>query len=183
MSTSRRPGDVQRLADVVRSTLGGADEPDPRAAWQPGDLVDEFDVARTDDHRHDRDPAGDQRLGLLAVERRGRDEVVVEPVEALGQVVEERAFGLDQARELVDEPLGIEARVGVGALGVQDADERSRALALGGGGERGGGDLVGREPGVRRAPEHLRHDAGEGLGAASDGAAARRRGCLHRGGW
>ena len=63
-----------------------------------GDLVDELDVARADEHRHDRDAAGDQGLRLVGVERRRRDEVVVEALEPLGQVVEERALGLDQRR-------------------------------------------------------------------------------------
>ena len=114
---------------------------------QAGDLVDELQVARPDEHRDDRHAARDERLGLVGVERRRRDEVVVEAVEALGQVVEQRALGLDQARERVDEALGVVAGVGVRALGEQDADERPGALALGGGGEGRGGDLVGREPG------------------------------------
>ena len=63
---------------------------------QAGDLVDELEVARPDEHRHDRHAAGGQDLGLVGVERRRRHDVVVEPVEPLGQVVEERALGLDQ---------------------------------------------------------------------------------------
>ena len=42
----------------------------------------------------------------------------------------------------------------------------ARALPLGGRGERGRGDLVGREAGLGAAPEHLGDDPGEGLGAA-----------------
>ena len=95
----------------------------------------------------------------------------MEPVEPVGQVVEQRALDLDDTRELVDQPLGVVAGVGVRALGEEDADERSRPLALGGGGEGGGGELVGREPGVRRPSQHLGDDPGEGLGAASLGRA------------
>ena len=176
------PGQVERLADVVRAALGGADEADPRAARQAGDLVDEFDVAGADDHRHDRDPAGDEGLGLLAVERRRRHEVVVEAIEALGQVVEQRALGLDEPGELVDQPLGIEAGVGVRAFGVEDPDEGPGTLALRRGRERGRGDLVGREPGVGRAPEHLGHDARRGLRRRAAAAAGRRHGCRRRAG-
>ena len=83
--------------------------------------------ARPDEHGHDRDAAGDEGLGLVGVERRRRHEVVVEALEALGQVVEERAFGLDETGEFVDQPLRVVAGVGVGALGEQHADERARA--------------------------------------------------------
>ena len=113
------------------------------AARQPGDLVDQLEVAGADEHRHDRDPAGGQDLGLVGVERRRRDQVVVEAVEALGQVVEQRALGLDEPGELVDQPLGVVAGVGVRALGEEDPDERTRALALRGGGEGRRGELVG----------------------------------------
>ena len=66
--------------------------------------MDELDVARADEHRHDRHPAVDERLGLVGVERRRRDEVVVEPVEPVGQVVEQRALDLDPAGEGLDQP-------------------------------------------------------------------------------
>ena len=72
-------------------------EPDGRR----GDLVDELEVARPDEHRDDRHPAVDERLGLVGVERRRGDEVVVEPVEPLGQVVEQRALDVDQVGERV----------------------------------------------------------------------------------
>ena len=55
----------------------------------------------------------------------------MEPVEALGQLVEERALGLDLAGELAVQPLGVVARVGGRALGEEDADLLARALALG----------------------------------------------------
>ena len=90
----------------------------------------------------------------------------MERVEPLGQVVDERALGLDHARERVDQALGVVARVGVRALGEEDADEGPGPLALGGGGERRGGDLVGREAGVGGAAQHLGDDPGQGLGAA-----------------
>ena len=67
-----------------------------RTGRQPGDLVDELEVARAHEHRDDRDTAGGQDLALVGVERRRRDEVVVEPVEPLGHVVDERALRLDQ---------------------------------------------------------------------------------------
>ena len=70
--------------------------PTREPARQAGDLVDELDVAGPDEHRHDRDAAGGQDLGLVGVERRRRDQVVVEALEPLGQVVEERALGLDE---------------------------------------------------------------------------------------
>ena len=47
-------------------------EPTFEPGTQPGDLVDELDVARTDEHRHDRHAARDERLGLVGVERRRR---------------------------------------------------------------------------------------------------------------
>jgi hypothetical protein len=79
----------------------------------------------------------------------------VEALEPVGQVVEQRALGLDHARELVDQALGVVAGVGVGAFGVEHAHERTGALALGGGSERRGGHLVRGEAGVRRTAEHL----------------------------
>ena len=121
--------------------------------------------AGSDQHRHDRDAAGGEDLGLVGMEGRRGHDVVVEALEPLGQVVEERALGLDQPGELVDEPLGIEAGVGVRAFGEQHPDERSRSLAFRGGGEGGRGQLVGREAGVGRAAEHLGHDPGQRLGA------------------
>ena len=104
-------------------------------------------------------------LGLVGMERRRRDQVVVEALEALGQVVEERPLGFDEARELVAQPLGVVAGVGVGALGEEHPDERPRPLAFGGGGERGGRHLVGRETGVGGPTKHLGDDPGERLGA------------------
>ena len=156
----------KRLPDVVGTAIRGADEPDPRSLRQPGDLVDELDVGRADQHGHDRDAAGRQRLGLVGMERGGRHEVVVEPVEPLGQVVEERALRLDHARELVDQPLGVIARVGVRALGEQDPDERPGSPPLGRRGERGGRQLVGGEAGLRGPAQHLGDDAGQGLRTA-----------------
>ena len=134
---------------------------------QSGDLMDELDVARPDQHRDDRHASGDQGLGLVGMERRRRDEVVVEPVEPLGQVVEERAFGFDHAGELVDQPLGVVAGVGAGALGEQDADEGAGSLALGRGGEGRRGHLVGGEARVRGAAQHLGDDPGKRLRPAA----------------
>ena len=91
----------------------------------------------------------------------------MEPVEPLGQVVDERALGLDHAGERVDEALGVVAGVGAGAFGEQDPDERSGTLPLRRGGERRGRDLIGGEPGVRRAAQHLGDDPGEGFRAAA----------------
>ena len=161
-----RPGQGERLADVVRATPRGADEPDLRAGRQRRDLVDELHVSRADDHRDDRDAAGDERLGLVGVECRRGHEVVVEAFQPVRQVVEQRAFDLDRAPELVAQPFGVVARVGVGALGVQDPDERAWPLALGGGGERGRGELVGGEAGLCGPPQHLGDDARQRLGAA-----------------
>ena len=131
--------------------------------------MDHLEVARSDEHRDDRHAAGDERLGLVGVERRRRDQVVVEPFEAIRQVVEKGALGLDHAREGIDEALGVVAGVGVRALGEEDVDERPRPLALGGGREGRAGELVGGEPGVGGPAEHLGHDARQGLGAASLG--------------
>ncbi len=156
---------VSRMLSAPRSLAHTSPTREP--GWQARDLVDELEVAGTDEHRDDRHPAGGEHLGLVGVERRRRDEVVVEAVEPFGQVVDQRALGLDHAGERVDQPLGVVARVGVRALGEEDADERPGPLALGGRGERRGGDLVGGEPGVRRAAEHLGDDAGEGLRAAA----------------
>ena len=70
--------------------------PTREPAGSAGDLVDELEVARPDEHRDDRHAPVDERLRLVGMERRGRDEVVVEPVEPLGQVVEKRALDVDQ---------------------------------------------------------------------------------------
>ena len=141
--------------------------PTRRAVRQPGDLVDELEVAGADQHRHHRDAAGDQDLGLVGVERGRGDQVVVEPLEPIGQVVEQRALGLDHARERVDQPLGVVAGVGVRAFREQHPDQRSRVLALGRGGEGGGRQLVGGEAGMGRPADHLGHDPGQRLGPAA----------------
>ena len=151
----------------VGAALRDADQADLGAVRQPGDLVDELEVSRADQHRHDRDAPGDEDLRLVGMEGGGRDQVVVEPLEPVGQVVQECALGLDHARERVDQPFGVVAGVGVRAFREQHADQAARVLALGGGGEGRGGQLVGREPGVRRPAGHLRHDPGQRLGAAA----------------
>ena len=165
ISTPLRPRQRQRVADVVGAATGRADEPDPRAVRQTGDLMDELDVAGPDQHGHDRDATGGQHLGLVGMECRGRHQVVVEALEPLGQIVEERPLHFDDARELVAQPLRVVAGVGVGALGEEHPDERPRSLALGGGGEGGRGHLVGRETGVGGPTKHLGDDPGERLGA------------------
>ena len=91
----------------------------------------------------------------------------MEPVEPIGQVVEQRALGLDHAGEGIDEPLGVVAGVGVRALGEQDVDERTRALALGRGRERRAASSSAVKPACGRATKHLGDDARQGLGAAS----------------
>ena len=111
---------VSAMFSVPRSDAQTSPTREP--AGSAGDLVDELDVARPDEHRDDRHAAVDERLGLVGVEGRRRDEVVVEPLEPVGQVVEERALDLDQAGERVAEPLGVVAGVGVRALGEQDLD-------------------------------------------------------------
>ena len=144
-------------------------DPQMRPTFEPvgqtRDLVDELDVAGPDQHGHDRDATGDQDLRLVGMEGRGRHDVVVEALEAIGQVVEQRPLGFDQPRELVAQPLGVEAGVGVGAFGVEHPDERSRPLAFRGGRERGRGQLVRGETGVGCATKHLGDDPGERLGA------------------
>ena len=129
--------------------------------------MDELEIAWTDQHGDDREATGGQGLALVGVERGRGDEVVVEAVQAFWQVVDERALGLDEPRELVDEPLRVVARVGVRAFGEEDADQRTGPLAFRRGGERGRGHFVGGETGMGRATEHLRDDPGERLGAAS----------------
>ena len=162
-----RAGQAQHVEHVVRAPLRRADEAHRRARLEPRDLVDELEVAGADEHRDDRDPAGGQHLAFVGVERGRRDEVVVEAVEPVGQVVDERALGLDHLGERVDQALGVVAGVGAGALGEQDPDQRPRVLALRGGGEGRGRDLVGGEPGVGGASEHLGDDPGQGLRAAA----------------
>ena len=127
--------------------------------------MDEVHVARADDHRDDRHPAADERLGLIGVERRRGDEVVVEPVQALGQLVEQRTLGHRDLREGGRDPLGVVGRVGVGALREQDVHVGAGSLALGRRGERRRGHLVGREAGRRRAAEHLGHETRQRFGA------------------
>ena len=78
-----RAAQLQHLGDVLDAALGAADEPHLGARRQGRDLVDELHVAGADDHRDHRHPAGDVGLGLVGVERRRRDEVVVVAVEAL----------------------------------------------------------------------------------------------------
>ena len=51
-------------------------------------------------------------------ENRIRAPRIGEAIESLRQVIEEAALGFDEARELVAEPLGVVAGVGVRALGV-----------------------------------------------------------------
>ena len=74
-------------------------------------------------------------------------------------LVEERALGLDLARELIVQALGVVARVGGRALGEEHAHLLARALPLRGRGVRRGRDLVGREAGLGGASQHLRDDA------------------------
>ena len=78
-----RAAQLQHLGDVLDAALRAAHEPHLRARRQGRDLVDELHVARPDDHRDDRHPAGDVGLGLVRVERRRGDEVVVVAVEPL----------------------------------------------------------------------------------------------------
>ena len=111
--------------------------------------MDELDVAGPDEHRDDRQPAVDERLRLVGVERRRRDEVVVEPIEPLRQVVEERALHLDPAVECLVQALGVVAGVGIRALGEQDLDEGAGPFALRRRRERSGRDLVGCEARLR----------------------------------
>ncbi len=162
-----RARQLECLAHVVGAALARADEADARALGQPGDLVDELQVAGSDEHGHDRDPAGGQRLRLVGVEGRRRDEVVVELVETLGQVVDERALSLDHAGERVDEALRVVAGIGVRAFGEEDTHEWPGSLALRGSGECRGGDLVSGEAGVGGATKQLGDDPGQRLIAAS----------------
>ncbi len=81
---SRRPvapdsASVSAMFSVPRSDAQTSPTREPGGS--AGDLVDELHVARPDEHRDDRHAAATQRLGLVGVERRRRDEVVVEPVE------------------------------------------------------------------------------------------------------
>ena len=160
------PGQAQRRGDVVGADGRGADEPDPGARRQCRDLVDEVEVAGADQHRHDRHPAGRPGLRLVGVERRRRDQVVVEALEPLVDLLEERALGVDRPREGLGDPLGVVAGVGLRAFGEQDLDERAGALPLGGRGERRRRDLVRGEAGGGRPTEHLVDDPGQRLGTA-----------------
>ena len=69
-------------------------------------------------------------------------------------------------RERLADLGGVVDGIGVRALGEQDPDELAGALALGGRGKGGRGDLVGGEAGRARPAEHLGHDPGQGLLAA-----------------
>ena len=98
---------------------------------------------------------------------RGRgDQVVVEPIEPIGQIVDERALDLDQVRERVDQSLGVIAGVRARALGEQDADQRTRPLPFRGRGKGRGGHLVGGVPGMGRPAQDLRDDPRQRLRAA-----------------
>ena len=164
---SLRARQRERLEDVVGAAFRGAHEPDPGPSRKPGDLVHQLDVRGTDEHGHHRDTTCDERLGLIGVERRGRHEVVVEPLEPLRQIVEKRAFGFDRPREGVDQAFGVVARVGVRALGEQDPNERAGSLPLGGCRERGRSQLVCGEPGMGSPAQHLGHDPGQRLRSAA----------------
>ena len=166
---------VSRMLSAPRSEA--QTRPTREPARQPGDLVDELDVAGADEHRHDRDATGRQRLCLVGVERRRGHEVVVEALEPVGQVVEQRALGLDQPGELVDQPLGVVAGVGVRALGEEDPDERTGSLALGGGGEGRRGQLVGGEARRARRDGASRRRSRPAPRRRAAAAAGRRRAC------
>ena len=168
---ARGAGELQDLGDVLHAALRPADDAHLRPRRQRADLVDERHVAGAHEHRHDRHAPGDVRLRLVRVEGRGRDQVVVEAVEAVREVVEEDRDDLDPLGERLGDPLRVHVRVRRGALGEEHADVRPRALALGGGGERGLGHLVRREPQLRGAPQRLRDDAGQRVRAATDGRA------------
>ena len=161
-----RARQLEHLGDVLDAALRAAHEADLRARRQPGDLVDEVHVARADEHRDDRDAAGHVRLRLVGVERGRGDEVVVVAVESLGELLEQHAHRLDPVRERLGDALGVDGRVGGRALGEQHAHERPRPLALGGGGERRLGDLVGREAQLGGPAERLRDDPCERVRAA-----------------
>ena len=80
------------------------------------------------------------------------------PVEALRELVEQDGCDLDPVGEGLGDALGVHVGIGSGALGEQDAHVRAGPLALGGGGERGLGNLVGREAKLGRAAQGLRDD-------------------------
>ena len=75
---------------------------------------------------------------------------------------------LDPLWERLDDPLGVEGRVGARALGEQHPHQRPGALVLGRGGERGLGDLVGREAQLGGPAQRLRDDPGQRVGAPPD---------------
>ena len=61
---ARRPGQLAASRGCCPTPRSEAQtRPTREPARQPGDLVDELDVAGPDEHRHDRDAAGDQRPG------------------------------------------------------------------------------------------------------------------------
>jgi hypothetical protein len=128
--------------------------------------VDEVEVAGADQHGHDRHPAGRLGLRLVGVERRRRDQVVVEALEPLVDLLEERALGVDRPREGLGDPLRVVAGIRLRAFVGADLNQRARPLPLRGGGERGRRDLVRPEPGLGRAAEHLGDDPGQRLGTA-----------------
>ena len=146
-------------AQIRPSAIPGA-APSPRA---PG--------PRSRAPRASRRPApGRRRMPALPrLERGRRDEVVVEAVEPVRKIVEQRPFGLDPVGEGLDDAFRIESRVGFGALREQHADQRPGPLALGRRGEGRGGDLVGAVAELRAAPQELVDDAGQRLVAATDG--------------
>jgi hypothetical protein len=105
------------------SAMLSAPRSDPRAGFQPGDLVDHLDIARPHEHGQDRRAAAHQGLRLVGVERRRGHEVVVKTLKAIRQLVEHRALCLDQAGKFVVQAFGIVAGVGRGAFGKEHADE------------------------------------------------------------
>jgi len=96
------------------------------------------------------------------------DKVVVEPVEPIGQVVEQGALDVDQVGERIAETGGVVAGIGVRTLGEQESwtlgPGRFRSVAAA---KTAAAASSAPNPAWGRASEHLGNDAGQRLGPAS----------------
>ena len=170
---ARGTREAQRLGDIVRTPRRGAHQAHRRSRREVGHLAHQPDIAGPDhDGDHRQSPRG-QQLRLGRVERRRRDQVVVEAPEAIVELIQQGALGLDRLWKGFAELLRVIGSVGRCAFRDQHPHQRPRPLPLGGRRERRRGNLIGRETSLSGPANHLRHEACKSLISAS----LRRSGC------
>ena len=170
---ARGTREAQRLGDIVRTPRRGAHQAHRRSRREVGHLAHQPDIAGPDhDGDHRQSPRG-QQLRLGRVERRRRDQVVVEAPEAIVELIQQGALGLDRLWKGFAELLRVIGSVGRCAFRDQHPHQRPRPLTLGGRRERRRGNFIGRETSLSGPANHLRHEACKSLISAS----LRRSGC------